>query len=179
VPIVTLVAPDGFPVTIEEARSHLRIDGDDDDAAIGRAIAAATARCELFCMCRFVAQTVRWISNGWTTRGLELPLAPVRAVDEVRIETAAGPVILARADYHIRVRGKQTIVQPAPGVSWPAPAPVEEPIAVTFTVGAPPAEIAGHIKTAVLVTAARLYDNRSGDSDMPPAATSLLMGETW
>lgn len=177
-PIVTLVHPAGYPVTVAEARDHLRID-EADDAAIGRALAAATYRCELFCMARFVAQTVRWSTLALPIDYLALPLVPVRSVDSIVFATAGGPVTLERAAYHLAMRGRQTIVRRAPGAAWPSPAPVEDPIAVTMTLGAPAGEIPDHIKAAVLMTAARYYDNRSGDSDLPPAAQSLLMGETW
>lgn len=173
-PIATLTGPDVYPATLEEARDHLRVDGSDDDAAIGRALAAATAACERHCQARFVRQTLRWTTEASTC--LELPLRPVQSVDIVGIITPSGEVALSPSDIDlIGVAGRITAIRPAAGKSWPAPAAIPYPVAVTFTVGWLAAEVPGDVKAAVLMATARFYEDRQGGGGLTDTIRSLLM----
>lgn len=174
-PIATLIGPDAYPATLEEARDHLRVDGSDDDAAIGRALAAATAACERHCQARFIRQTLRWTTEASTC--IELPLRPVESVDIVGIITPTGEALLSSSDVDlIGVAGRITAIRPASGRSWPAPAAIPYPVTVTFTVGWLAAEVPGDVKAAVLMATARFYEDRQGGGGLTDTIRSLLMG---
>lgn len=174
-PIATLIKPDAYPVTLVEARDHLRLDAGHDDAAIGRALAAATAACERHCQARFVRQTLRWTASA--DHYLELPLRPVQSIDLVAVATSAGETVLPVADYElIGVAGRITAIRQSPNRSWPPAAPIPYPIAVTFTIGWLAAEVPADIKAAILMTTARYFEDRQGGAGLTDTIRSLLMG---
>lgn len=176
-PIATLSGPLTYPVTLGEARDHLRVDGDHDDAAITRAVAAATAACERHAQARFMRQIIRWTTAPSVEGNLILPLGPVRSVDLVVVTTAAGDVVLPPADYVCTGVGERiTGLAMAPGRCWPAPAAIPYPVAVTLTVGWLPAELPGDVRSAVLMATARYYEDRQGNAGLTETIAGLLMG---
>jgi hypothetical protein len=75
------VAPAVEPLTLEEAKNHLRVDADidEDDALINNLIAAARQDCEKFQNRAYITQTWELWLDAWPEKDyIELPLPPLQ-----------------------------------------------------------------------------------------------------
>ncbi|HEY0282981.1 MAG TPA: head-tail connector protein, partial [Rhizomicrobium sp.] len=84
---LTLVTPPAAePVTLAEAKAHLKVDTSADDALITSLIVAARARAEWHSGCAFVTQSWTLWLDAWPRNGLvEIPLPPLQSVTQVRV----------------------------------------------------------------------------------------------
>lgn len=86
-----ITGPAAEPVSLDEARAHLRVETDEEDALIARLIAAARGEVEAATRRRLIAQTWRMFLDAWPRGGrVEIPLVPLREVLSVTVYDAAG-----------------------------------------------------------------------------------------
>jgi uncharacterized phiE125 gp8 family phage protein len=138
---VRVIPPAELPVSLEEAKAHLRIDFGDDDFYVAGLIEAATAHLDGWSGIlgrALVTQTWRQDLCGFPCDGvIRLPLAPVQAVtaityrDEVGADMTLDPgvtteVMTDALGPFVRLRG---------GQSWPATAQGDDAVSVVFTAG--------------------------------------------
>jgi uncharacterized phiE125 gp8 family phage protein len=86
-----IIPPATEPVTLTEAKAHLKIDTADEDALITTLITAARARAEWHTGRAFITQS--WILrlDAWPHDGItEIPLPPLQVVSEVAVHTSDG-----------------------------------------------------------------------------------------
>ncbi|WP_170145726.1 head-tail connector protein [Rhodoplanes elegans] len=163
---LTLITPPAAaPVTLAEAKAHLNVTGDADDALITRLIAAATARFDgRDGLCGpLIEQTWQAQFDGFPRGRLELPLPPVSAVTAVTYRDAAGATQTLAADQY-DVYGLDVLdgAYVLPATAWPATDLRPEAVAVTFTAGygAAADTVPEPIRQAILATVATLYGQR-------------------
>jgi uncharacterized phiE125 gp8 family phage protein len=85
-PLQLITPPAVEPVTLADARLHLKVDTTDDDALITRLITAARARAEWHT--GRALNTQRWILwlDAWPPRGIiEIPLPSLQSVTSVTV----------------------------------------------------------------------------------------------
>jgi len=176
--------PTEMPVTLEQAKAHLRVDFEDEDATITALIAAATRAVENRVQRRYCTQTIEWVIQNFPMCGLRLPLAPVAAVDSVTFTNADGSVsTLEESAYLITSQGEAAVIYPALGSIWPLAWPGPKPVAVTFTVGGAANAVEAHVRAAILLMVGHLYQNREatgGDlKEVPLGVADLMLAEAW
>ena len=165
---LTLVTPPAsFPVTLAEAKAHLRVDHDDDDAQVTQLIAAATATLDgldgLLGRC-LISQVWRLTLNGFMPV-IALPLPPARSVESIAYTDASGDVLtLAPSAYTVAGLGSSdhASIHPAHGTSWPTTRHSAEAVSITFTAGYgdEPEAVPEPLRAAILQHVGTLYDNR-------------------
>lgn len=139
--ILTVVdPPQAEPVSLAEARKHLRIDADmtDEDGLIQAWISAARQAAEQRTGRAFARQTLRYSRNSWPTeRQIALPMAPLISVESVLYTTAAGEVLLLPPEeYTVDTDSEPGRIVLAPGRYWPAVALADDrPIRITYQAG--------------------------------------------
>lgn len=190
----TITPPAALPVSLDEARVHLRRDDFDDDTVINTLIAAATAHAQNHVQRRFVTQTVEFVTDGWYGGRIPLPIAPVAAVPTgiVSIKyTDFGDTVnlLDPAAYVAQACGPSVRIIPKFGTVWPIVNPfAAEPIVVRFVVGVAAADVDPNVKAAILLILGHLYENRANvvmgaqglqAIELPQGAEALLMAEVW
>jgi uncharacterized phiE125 gp8 family phage protein len=173
--LMLLSGPAEEPVTLVEARAHLRLDATDEDAMLTAFITAARAVIEGETRRAFVTQHWRLFLDAWPGREVALPLAPVAAVTAV---TMNGADELDTAFYETALTGDEPRLV-ATG-AWPAPSRRVAGIAVDFTAGyGAAADVPGPLKQAVLLLAAHWFEHREpaglgdGPPELPPAVKAL------
>ncbi|RJP21670.1 MAG: hypothetical protein C4529_07015 [Deltaproteobacteria bacterium] len=102
----TLVtAPASLPVTLAEAKSHLRVEVTDDDTLISTYIEAATGAAEEFLRRRLVAQTWRYFLDEFPGDGsaIVVPGSPLVSVAAFtyRDPTTGTPTTVPGTDYSV------------------------------------------------------------------------------
>lgn len=141
-PIKTVTPPAGYPVTLDEVKARLRIDGTDSDTDLQFLIAAATQTVEGLTWRPMVQRTVDWTLDHWRPV-LVPPLHPVQSVTSITyLDTAGAEQTLDAADYRFTTGGDRgpARITPAYGKVWPSLYQVAEPITVRLVVGWAPAE---------------------------------------
>lgn len=77
-------APTTAPVSLAEAKLHLRVDASDDDTLIAAIVDAATVYCENIARRSFVTQTIDVAYDAWPSAdGFYLPRIPVQSVTSI------------------------------------------------------------------------------------------------
>ena len=176
---LTLTSPPAAePVSLADAKAHLKVDSTDDDVLIASLIVAARARAEWHTGRAFVTQGWTLWLDIWPASGIvEIPLPPLQSVTQVAsyalddTRSIVGPSVyqVDAASAPGRLAGK---VDFAPPTNLRAINAVE--IAFTAGYGATDA-VPGPIKQAILQIVADLYVHRGDEADIvSPAAASLL-----
>lgn len=168
---VLVTAPSTAPVSLIEAKAHLRVDHNEDDDLIGTLIGAAVGHLDgwtgILGRC-LVAQTWRQDYDAFAP-ALCLPLAPVMSVTSVTDD--GEPVAGESYDLETDAAGS-SVVRFADGVS------LVGPISVTYVAGY--ADVPAPIKAAILLMIGHWYANREAVAvgvaveTLPMAADALL-----
>jgi uncharacterized phiE125 gp8 family phage protein len=171
-------APAAEPVTLAEAKAHLRVDLSDDDAMIARLIAAAREWVEAATGRALITQAWRMTLDAWPQDdAVALIRPPVQAVTAVRIFSAAGVASLwDGANYAVGFGAEpQRLVRLSP--QWPEPGRAQTGIEIDMTCGygATGADVPAALRQAVLSKVAQLYERRGEESGGDPSEALRLI----
>lgn len=178
---LTLVtAPSTEPVTVDEVKEHLRLDGDDDDAYLLTCIKAARQWFEGQTKRGVITQiwdySIDWdwpLKNG--QHRIDLPLNPVASITSITYvnEAASSPLpTLTTADYDAVTRTHGSYIVPAYNVSWPSVRSMPGAITVRFVAGESSANET--VKMAIMMLAGHYYEVRETAVATPQAVEALI-----
>ncbi|HOA28103.1 MAG TPA: head-tail connector protein [Arachnia sp.] len=148
---------DTTPVTLEEAKLHLRVDHSHEDGLILDALAAATEWCERF---QGRAYTRRTVTEHFDRFRSPIPLAwgPVRSVTAVTYYDPGGAVqTLDPSVYVVHAEDFAPSIRLAPGRSWPQTQGRHNAVCVEYEAGGDPPAAA---RSAILLLVGHLYAHR-------------------
>jgi len=177
-----LVAPaETLPVTLEEAKLHLRVDGDEDDALITGLINGAVSHLDGYtgilgrCL---VEQTWRMDFDAFA-RTMCLPIGPVAEVVSVTWRDASGQISTVNDDNYglLPGAGGRTSLRFRNGYALPTGLHEDGAVSVTFKAGY--TEVPAALKVAILLMVGHWYANREtvaegSFSEVPFAANALI-----
>ncbi|RJL05616.1 hypothetical protein D3P06_06240 [Paracoccus aestuarii] len=187
--LIEETAPAAEALPVAALRAHLRLaqgfDGPDDaaeTAALAGFLRAAIATIEGRTGKVLLTRRFRMQLDDWRDRlGQALPLAPVHSVDRIEIDDGAGTVtVLPPETWRMVPDAQRPVILPA-GVVLPH-VPRRGMVTVTFTAGfgASWDQVPADLAQAVLLLAARYYDDRSQDGRghaLPFGVSALI--ERW
>ena len=117
--VETTIEPAVEPVSLAEAKAHLRVDFADEDALISALIVAARRMVENFIRCRLITQTVTITVDGFGT-GIGVPLWPVQSITSVKYDdTDNAEQTMAATDYQLVKTCKPPMIMTEYQVVWP------------------------------------------------------------
>ena len=116
---VTTSAAAGEPLSLEDAKAQLRVDGTTEDDLVGDLIAVARAHVESRTGTRLVTQTVTVRTDDWND--LErLPIGPVQSITSVSYVDTDGEAQTVSADvYEARLEGLEPSLATKYMQTWP------------------------------------------------------------
>ncbi|GAB4274634.1 head-tail connector protein [Thermincola ferriacetica] len=120
--LVLITPPASEPVTVDEAKQHLRVDGTEDDAYISNVlIPAAREYCEGFQNRAYVTQTWQLWLDQWPETGyIAIPKSPLQSVVGVKYYgTDDAEYIINATDYFVDNKNEPGRLVLAYGRSWP------------------------------------------------------------
>ena len=91
--VIRLTDPSVEPITLDQAKAHLRFTGSSSDDEIGAMISAARARVEAFCNRPFVSASFAVLHDGALPSGnlpIRVPVAGVTEVEDVSYRDVNG-----------------------------------------------------------------------------------------
>lgn len=173
-------------MSLEEAKSFLKVDFSDEDDLIEGLVAAAVGDCEAWCDAAFVPRTVVVTQRDFAdycrpaqfvqlVGAIHLPIHPLLSVASVAYLDAEGETQTVDEGSYVAVSSQRPpYIVPAPGKSWPSVLS-GHPEAVTITLRAGFEELPKNLVAAVSFRLAQLYRNRDeGELEMPASSQSLL-----
>lgn len=182
---VRITPPAITPVSLAEAKAHLRVDFDDDDALIGSMIDAAVAHLDgwagVLSRC-LINQVWRQDFCGWPSNGcLRLPFADVSAAAVTYRDGADAEQTVSADLYEIVADERSSRVLFKTGFACPAlSADRHHPVQITMTAGygAAASAVPAAIRAAILMMAGHLYNHReaAGEpmAELPFAVSALV-----
>lgn len=155
--------PIAEPVTLAEAKAHLRIEHALDDAYIGTLITAARQHAEEVCWRAFVTQTWELVLDGFpSTDDIELPKGKLASITSVTyIDDDGASQVLAAAEYEtdtVSMPGRLVLAYDA---TWPATRDAWNAVAVRYVVGEAVGAVPAPVKQAILLLVSQLYEHRT------------------
>ena len=164
---IPIAGPAVEPVTLAEAKAHLRLDTADEDLLVEALVATARVTLELTTRRCFIAQTWRARLDSWPPgRRVHLPFAPVLSVAGVRVSPGAGPAVtLDSALYTLRAESEPAtldVVGTAPDPGLPS-AGIE--IDLVYGYGPDTADVPQPLRLAILRLVARWFERRGDEKD--------------
>lgn len=180
-----LTPPSTEPISLAEARLHLRIDESvtNEDALVQSLVTATRQWGENFTGRAFITQTWQEKLDRFCGR-LVLPKAPVASVTSITyLDTTGATQTLSSSLYRVSLptgpfAGPATI-EPEYGETWPMTRAVDNAVTVTYVAGygAKGADVPAAILAALKLRLGTLYEHREGvvvgtiASSLPPTAT--------
>jgi uncharacterized phiE125 gp8 family phage protein len=178
------IAPTVEPVSLAEAKAHLRLDSSDDDGLLAGYILAARRFAEGYIRGAIITQThdytvdycwpLVWAGDYCRER-IELPLHPVQSVTSVSyVDENGATQTLSNALYTVHTSGPVAHIEKAYNASWPAVRYVPEAITVRFVCGYLPEKVPDEIRTSILLHVESLYDRCDDKAKCESCRDALL-----
>lgn len=183
--MLTLLTPPAVePITLEEAKAHLRVTHDLDDADVADQIAAARELCEGATARSFITTQWRLTLDDFPRscpRAVVLPRAPVLSIDAVSYLDADGARQTVGQGVFDFEPGDGARLTPAHGQTWPGARVAPGSVRVDFTAGyGPDAASVPSAARILLKTALGYLDaNRAGEQTVPQAVADLVSACDW
>lgn len=157
--VYQLQSSDPSPVTLAEAKAHLRVSSTADDTLIQGIIDACTEWGESYTRRSFRAQVWKLLLDTFTAR-IELRRQLVDAITSITHLVAATPVTVTSTVYYLKQTPQGAEILLGYGQDWPTDTDLrEQAITVNFTT-APWTRHANLIREALLKHIAAMYANR-------------------
>ncbi len=174
-PTIRITDPATEPVTLQEAKQHLRVDSDEDDALIGIYIAAAREMAEGELGRSLITSTWEMRANAFSA-ALRLDWPRVQAVEWVQYLDPEGVWRILHSDnYTLDATSDVSAARlvPAYGCAWPAARPEVGAVCVRYRAGYGdfPSDVPQAIRHWMLLHIGSMYENRESVArDMKPLA---------
>jgi uncharacterized phiE125 gp8 family phage protein len=163
--LVLTAGPAVEPVTLAEAKAHLRVDGTAEDTLIASLIVTARLHVEAAIGLALITQSWSYFLDCWPSGpALKLPLRPVQSISAVRLYATDDAITTLDPDlYLLDGTGNPTRLIRHGALAWPTPGRIANGIEVAFTAGygEAAADVPNPIRHAVLLLTAHWYEHRS------------------
>lgn len=178
--------PADTPITLTEAKDHLRVQHSAEDTLIGSLVDAVVSFFDApNGVIGKALYTQTWelsVRSADSKSRIELPVTPVQSVSTISYYDGDNTQqTLTVDDFYLHTNEDWAYLTPKTGVSWPTTYNRLDAITVTFVAGyGEAAEIPQGIKQAMLLLLTHWYENRSATivgtsaQEMPLAVQSLV-----
>ena len=183
-PMQLMTPPAGEPISLAEAKLHLRVDFDDDDSLIQVLISAARQAAETLTNRQLMAARWRMVLDSFPGPSLMgvpagqtftlpghavlLPKSPVASVVEIRyLDMANAWQVMPAANYTVDSVCEPARITPVFGQIWPISLPQIGTVSVVFDAGyGSAAAVPEGIKTWIKLRVGSLYVHREEVASM-------------
>lgn len=169
--IVDLVTePASNPVSLSDAKEHLRVDHTDEDEYITRLIDTARRYCEKLVNKAFITQTWDVYFDDFPNTPFEVPLPPLQTVSSIIYTDKDGDnTTITAGTYVVDNKSYPARVNLSYGYSWPTDTlQTLNAVRVRFIAGYGdnPNDIPEDYRQAILILVAHLFENREQTTDI-------------
>lgn len=152
------------PLSVAEAKTHLRLEESEDTAYVESLIKVARQHLEELANRAFITQTLKLSLCGWpSSRIIRLPRAPAQSVVDVKYIDGAGMLqTISPSDYVLNAAAEPAEIWPNAGKSWPSIATHPQAVQITYTAGygSAAADVPETVRHTMRFLVAHWYENR-------------------
>lgn len=174
-----ITAPTALPVSLEEAKAHLRIDHADEDTLLLALIETATAGAEHETGRALMAQTLEIALDAFPA-AIEMTRTPVQSITSITYANSEGAqTVLSNVFYALDAADEfgWAYVVPAYDGAWPETRDEINAVKVRYVAGyASAAEVPAAIKSWILLQVGALYENRESEAVKLGRGSALKLG---
>ncbi|ORE90200.1 hypothetical protein ATO13_23231 [Stappia sp. 22II-S9-Z10] len=157
-------APAAAPVSLDEAKLHLRVDHDDEDALISALIDAATQHLDGvdgILGRALMSQTWEVDATCWRSGAFRLRPDPVQSIVSAKVVAPDGGETVVDVDT-FRLDATRGMWRPLTGISFPDLPTRDHQFLIRFTAGYgdDPEDVPAPIRQAILLLVGAWYENR-------------------
>lgn len=159
-----ITAATTYPVSLSEAKLHLRVDGADEDTLVTALITAATEMAEQETGRALMAQTWELTLDAFPD-AFELTRTPVQSVTSVKYyDTNGAQQTLSAGAYALSTANdfESATIAPVVNTTWPTAQDRIDCVAVRFVAGY--STVPEPVKQWIKLMIGAMYDNREADS---------------
>ena len=174
--LILITPPEAEPVSLSEAKTHLRITHTDDDSYVAGLITTARRMIESRLSLALMPQAWALFADGWPEDGIiTLPLHPVTSIESISMfaddDTAS---TIDAAHFYLDIASRPARLVLRRGRFFNPPGRKANGIRISFEAGF--AEVPGELKQALLITIADWHSKRGDDEGgtLPAAALELM-----
>lgn len=180
--LILVAAPGVTPVSLLEAKAHLRVDFNDEDTLISLCIDKAVAAIDgPFGIGRCMV-TQSWLLSldCFPEYEICIPLGPVASITSIKYLDSAGvEQTLAPSSYWPSLKCEPATVSPAYGATWPIHRAMPGSVKIEFVAGTAAASVPADLRAAVLLLIGHYYDHRAAAaegqmSELPIGVEAIL-----
>jgi uncharacterized phiE125 gp8 family phage protein len=183
--LVMIAAPAAEPIGLAEAKAHLRVDADDEDALIAALITTARMFVERTLALALITQDWSLLLDAWPTCGFVLlPLTPVQAVTAISVHAPdGGSATVDAADYAVDVLSEPARILLRNASLHMLPARPLNAVEIAFTAGYGdgPDDVPAPIRHALTLLVAHWFERREpvvlgfAPQEVPATVAGLLL----
>lgn len=180
------------PVSVSEAKAHLRVDTDDDDTYIGTLITAARQWAETY-LDRSLVYTQWEMKLDMFPWEIEMPRPPMAqdgtttAVSiTYTLNESLGTATLSTSEYRVDRAATPGVARTNYGGSWPSHLADQNSVTVTWWggYGSSGSDVPAAIRHAILMHVGHLYERRLAadnvaSNEVPFGVKALLDSQSW
>lgn len=127
--------PTAEPVSLVEAKAHLRVDASADNVLITQLIRAARSQAEAFLARQLVVATYQWKLDGFPAV-FEVPRPPLISVSSITyVDTNGDTQTVTASDYVVETTGDVGRIREAYNTTWPTTRADFNSVTVNFVSG--------------------------------------------
>ena len=178
-------APAKEPISLEDAKSYLRITSPDPDAMVAALLAAARDRAERRCERAWITQEfVAHLDGFWGGADLLLPYPPLQSVEAIKYlsDDVGTELTVATTVYEVDTTDEPGRIRLKPGQSWPTAYSRSRAVRIEFTAGYgdEPEDVPDSARHAVRLLLGHYDRNRAAvvtgtiATELPEAVEALL-----
>jgi uncharacterized phiE125 gp8 family phage protein len=180
---MVVTAPTSEPLDVDEAKTHLRVDHNDDDVWIDDAIRVARERLEHVTGRALLTQTLEAAWDAWPGTTFTLPRPPLVSVTSIKYTDRNGvEATVSSGDYLVDTRSEPGRVALKTNKSWPAVELQEvNGVVVRYVAGWTAGTLPREMRQAMLLWIGDMYENRENSitgtiiTTIPSAAERLIL----
>lgn len=185
---LTVITPPTIePITLEQAKLHVRCEIDEDDALIEALISAARQWVERYTGLTLCETTLEVAFEGYPDWFIELPKPPAVSIESFRYRDSSGVDTLLATDQYVldNAVGIAPRVVPAYGITWPGTRWQSSSLRIRYVAGyaraGSPDErhlIPQPLTSAIKLLLGHLYEHREAVTETRDV-TELPLGVQW
>lgn len=175
-----LTQPETEPVLLDELKSQLRIDGNEENPALAGFIVSARTMLENHAGLALVSRSLELTLDKFSEEGQPLPVRPITSIEGIQVIAVDGSSVSWDSSNYYLTSGIRPLLNLQSGRQWPVPGRAKSGIKIQVTAGFGDSwnSVPADLQQAVLMLATYLYTHRgdeaAGNAVVASGAASLL-----